>query len=417
MRAPLLVLCGLLLGGCYLTHRGEPLPDASPGLDAGADAGRDAGQDAGTDASTPPIVAPDWGAVTEACLLGAEPTLPSGPRPLFCERAGLGDADGDGFDNGRDCDDCSPQINPGAYDFPGNGIDEDCDGVDGVVCDESALLEDSTDAYDAARAFGICQRASDVSWGLLDARLTQVDGVGTPAHPIQVGLLRDFGSFPRLSRRVMLALSTGIARVPPSAGNSWCRDRGSTSDYPPGFPVESPACPGVSTGTPHDSIALELRVRVPTNVTGLAFASAFFTHEYPDYICSPFNDHYAVLLDQGAGFENITFDDAGNPVTVNNALLSACRQGTYGGRSFTCPLGYDPLVGTGFDVGCPDFFGEETRAGAGAGTGCIQTRAAIAPGREVTLRIAIWDSGDGALDSLALVDAFVWIPQPFEIRE
>jgi hypothetical protein len=47
-----------------------------------------------------------------------------------------------------------------------------------------------------------------------------------------------------------------------------------------------------------------------------------------------------------------------------------------------------------------------------AATGWLQTHANIVPGEELTLRFAIWDAGDDALDSTVLIDNVVWAAMP-----
>jgi hypothetical protein len=60
----------------------------------------------------------------------AEATPETAPEIVVC------DGDGDGYDaescGGNDCDDTSAAVHPGAFDAPGDGLDADCDGVDGV---------------------------------------------------------------------------------------------------------------------------------------------------------------------------------------------------------------------------------------------------------------------------------------------
>ena len=52
----------------------------------------------------------------------------------------IDDDDGDGIseENG-DCDDTNGQIFPGATDFPGDGIDQDCSGADATLIPGRAI--------------------------------------------------------------------------------------------------------------------------------------------------------------------------------------------------------------------------------------------------------------------------------------
>jgi hypothetical protein len=364
----------------------------------------------------------------------------------------LSDGDHDGFTvQAGDCNDCDPAINPGAFDFEANGVDEDCSGTpddEAKSCD-GGLAMGGDDAMDAAKALGLCRKQQGQSWGVVAARWVFPNGEptsrqpanavddpepscvqpGLPTNPDSHGLLSSFG--PNVLARegaALVALSTGVARaginVPrePGLGESPGAGEMCTENLtPPGFPKDSPACPDVATAQntqARDAVALELEIKTPTNARALAFDFDFYTYEWPEYVCSDFNDFFVALLKSSHAStpldENISFDRLGNPVSVNNGFVEVCDPATGlqrpGGKSFECSLGTSELVGTGFDTkdGWFSLVEEDSDLSSHAATGWLSTTAAIVPGETIRLRFAIWDMLDESLDSTVLLDHFTW---------
>jgi len=310
------------------------------------------------------------------------------------------DIDGDGYGplDGDCCetlDDCGEpaRVNPDAVEAPTLAglipVDDDCDGLLDEVdpaCDTGLLLTDTAAASGVA-AIGLCDTRHVLSSAYVRSN-------GAPVSPgSSVGLMDTFGpNVPAREGERLLVLSTGRARRPTDAGDCGVETCNTFGGGTPeaGFPQDVPGCDG---GTRiFDDLGLELELRAPANAVGYSFSFSFYTFEYPEWVCSEFNDQYITWVDPppiGAINGNISFDAQTNPVSVNIAYFDVCAG---------CPLGTSELVGTGFDL-----WGD-----AGA-TSWLQTTAPVEPGSIFTIRFAIFDTGDGELDSTVLIDDFQWI--------
>ena len=362
-------------------------------------------------------------------------TSTSSGENTTCDATDDEDRDGDGITKAQgDCNDCDANVNPNAVevvlDMYGQGgggggmsepADENCDGqIDEPpeVCD-SALAIGTSDAFDAARAIGLCKMAATpTDSGVVDAQWVSVDGSPAPVGPnydLGHGMVDAFG--PNVNPQEggkILALSSGTARQPSDVGYQSVGgfDKGLTMNHPQGFPKESPSCPGTTTGQPHDGAAVELTIRTPSTAQGFSFNFNFYTYEWPGFVCSTFNDFFVAILDpipMGQTDGNISFDQLGNPVSVNNAFLEVCGCSggppcSAGGKSFTCALGNAELAGTGF--GTPEEFQDH------GATSWLVTQAPVLPNTIIKIRWGVYDSGDGVLDSTTLIDKWEWVAEP-----
>jgi hypothetical protein len=357
-----------------------------------------------------------------------------------CQSEADSDLDADGFSlRDGDCDDCEPRVNPAAYDFADDEVDDDCSGDAAAPddqCDRALPLE-ASDPDDAARALGICSfpGANGRGWGVVSARFTDAHGTGRLSDPRAVGLLPGFGVVAPREGAALLALSSGVARAPGQPGytadcdalDAVCPmggvfDCSGAAPPPTGFPKQSAGCgelpPAAQPAKVFNQAALELTLRVPINASALAFDSIFYTYEYPAFICHEFNDFYVVFKQPratGAVDDNIVIDEQGDPIGVNSALLAVCDQSAQksdgGVKRFACEQGTALLEGTGYGPR------ETTCAQAGgASTGWLRTTAPVVPGELITLRFAIWDTNDVMLDSTVLIDHLRWERAPMPMQ-
>lgn len=154
-------------------------------------------------------------------------------------------------------------------------------------------------------------------------------------------------------------------------------------------------CAGAET---YDCLSLEVSFVVPEGDNAVRFDFEFFSTEFPEFLNAGYNDRFTVqLASPSYNFANISTDEAGNQINVNNAFFT----------DRDC----EDFEGTGFDI--PNGFGG-CEAGA---TGLLGTIAPVAAGETVTLTFSIIDEGDALYDSAVMIDHLETVTQVVEAPE
>jgi hypothetical protein len=198
------------------------------------------------------------------------------------------------------------------------------------------------------------------------------------------------------------------------------------AQVPPGFPKPAAGCTALPLNIVLDVINVRLKIRVPRNAQGLQFDFNFFSGEWPEYVCTPFNDAFIAFLTSsafnGGRPDNISFDAQRNPVSVNNGFFDRCTPGAQTGcgqnpptlKVAACPGGTAELAGTGFEA--PGKYCNDAESVGGGATGWLTSRAPVKGGEEITLEFMIWDTGDASWDSSVLLDNFRWVAGKTEAK-
>jgi hypothetical protein len=353
-----------------------------------------------------------------------------------------GDADGDGWTvaDGDCCDstigdvcDEPAKVNPGAFEYIGNGVDDDCDSSTPEVTPDCSgqPLDTPTSSIELAKAMDLCQFTTEnpplpqKKWGIISTSLVQADGTATAPKDLQVGVLADYGQYVMPKKNAtMAAISSGTARavgdpgyVHPQNGSlanqfgnynaatevgvppAWLAANGGA--LPP--PATCPACVGPTCTKAYDSVNLKLRIRVPTNALSFSYNFKFYTAEYPEFVCQQFNDFFVTLLTSNEpsipADKNIAFDGLGNAVSVNNGFLDVCFPGPAAPPG-SCPWGTVELLDNGMGG-----WGTNEVDDGGA-TIWLTNDSPVIPGEVIDIEFITWDAGDHNVDSLVLLDNF-----------
>ena len=345
------------------------------------------------------------------------------------------DDDGDGWTacNG-DCNDHDSQINPCAFDtndatdpVGSDGLDNDCDGtVDNLVTCETGLAA----GHDPTP--GNYAHASDLCDNPQCPRLVNAVWYGPNSANAKriTGHMGSSGQFKPRQGSFMSFLSSGTADDDTdTATYATCPGNDFKVTFTNPMPLSAaqnvnPCNTGVdeSTVAVHDYTELRMTIKAPPNAGSFTFDFAFFSEEYPVYVCQGYNDTFLAIQtsQQFPTGSQIAFDANDHRINVNNAFFEDCNScsncvtdplGKVIQFTHTCSNPISLLNGTSYEklIASSNNPASQCNESKGSGgTDWLKTTSPVQPGEQFTLSWIIFDEADGILDSAVILDHFRW---------
>jgi hypothetical protein len=142
----------------------------------------------------------------------------------------------------------------------------------------------------------------------------------------------------------------------------------------------------------NDYAELRINTQVPAGAFGFSYDLAFFSTEYPVYYQSQFNDMYVAWLESEVWTGNVSFDEMGNPISLNAGFLD--YKDAPNPTDCPAPCTAPELQGTAMQ--------------GHAGTKWLTTTAGVSPLEDIEIVFAIFDLTDNILDSVVILDNWTW---------
>lgn len=279
-----------------------------------------------------------------------------------------------------------------------------------------------------ASALPPCDVVSDDPWHALGINCPggpKMEGtIGGNAQALQVheGPLGTSGYFTPPDGDRMVIMSTGLAAEIPLPRAELCPTCPSTDLGEPSLPVlpdpidvrkvdDRSTCTDdptlIGTGDcsntleeewtagsgAHDYVEMRMTAEVPPPYDAFRYRFAFFSSEYPAWFHhdSPWNDMYLAWLESESWTGNVSFDSAGNPISINGVLLDFRDAEAEG-----CPSPCQAPELAGFSME------------GHAATRWLETTAPVVTGETIEVVFAIFDLSDGVYDSAVVLDDWDW---------